>query len=158
MMGGETPETCWATHKRQVINLWNCCILLVNLFESYDDARAYEHQIYNCNCVRFFSAVCILSCYFISSDYESARHVPYSESQITGLKICVALLVFQLEYAITKCCQILDSEHGTSFMQLLLLRNSPHTFSCASSKEMTVPFVFTTTCPTVVIFCFFLTL
>ena len=23
----------WATHKRQVLNLWNCCILLVNLFE-----------------------------------------------------------------------------------------------------------------------------
>jgi hypothetical protein len=33
MMGGETPETCWATHKRQVINLWNCCISLVELFE-----------------------------------------------------------------------------------------------------------------------------
>jgi len=30
---GEAPETCWATHKRQVINLWNCCILLVDLFE-----------------------------------------------------------------------------------------------------------------------------
>jgi len=25
MMGVETPETCWATNKRQVINLWNCC-------------------------------------------------------------------------------------------------------------------------------------
>jgi len=34
MMGGETPETCWITPKRQVINLWNCCILLVDLFES----------------------------------------------------------------------------------------------------------------------------
>jgi hypothetical protein len=34
MMGEELPKTCWATHKRQVINLWNCCILLVNLFES----------------------------------------------------------------------------------------------------------------------------
>jgi len=44
MMGEEAPETCWATHKRQVINLWNCCILLVNLFESYDDARTYKHQ------------------------------------------------------------------------------------------------------------------
>jgi hypothetical protein len=29
-MGEKAPETCWATHKRQVINLWNCCILLVN--------------------------------------------------------------------------------------------------------------------------------
>jgi hypothetical protein len=26
MMGGKTPGTCYATHKRQVINLWNCCI------------------------------------------------------------------------------------------------------------------------------------
>jgi len=34
MMGGETPETCWATHKRRVINLWNCCISLVKLSES----------------------------------------------------------------------------------------------------------------------------
>ena len=33
MMGEEAPETCWATHKRQVINMWNCCILLVNLFK-----------------------------------------------------------------------------------------------------------------------------
>jgi hypothetical protein len=33
MMDVEASETCWATQKRQVINLWNCCILLVNLFE-----------------------------------------------------------------------------------------------------------------------------
>ena len=45
-MGGKTPETCWATHKRQVINLWNRCILLVELFDSYDDARTGELQIY----------------------------------------------------------------------------------------------------------------
>jgi len=44
MMGGETPETCWATHKLQVTNLWNCCILLVELFETYDDGRTYEGQ------------------------------------------------------------------------------------------------------------------
>jgi len=44
MMGAEAPETCWATHKRQVLNLWNCCILLVDLFESYDDARTCERQ------------------------------------------------------------------------------------------------------------------
>ena len=46
MMGGETPETCWATYKGQVVNLWNCCILLVELFESYDDARTCERQIF----------------------------------------------------------------------------------------------------------------
>jgi hypothetical protein len=31
MMGVRTPETCWAVHKRQVINLRNCCIQLVDL-------------------------------------------------------------------------------------------------------------------------------
>jgi len=46
MMGGEAPETCWATHKLQVINLWDCCILLVDLFESYDDARTCERLNY----------------------------------------------------------------------------------------------------------------
>jgi len=45
MMGMEVSETCWATHKRQVINLWNCCIWLVNLFELYDDARTCQRQI-----------------------------------------------------------------------------------------------------------------
>ena len=78
----------------------------------------------------------------------------YSESQRTVLKIRVALLVLQLGYAITERCQILDSEHDTSFMQLLVLRNSPNAFSCASSEVMTVPFVFTTTCSTLVIFLF----
>ena len=33
MMGVKTPETCWAIHKRQVINLRNCYIYLVDLFE-----------------------------------------------------------------------------------------------------------------------------
>jgi hypothetical protein len=33
MMGVRTPETCWAVHKRQVINLRNCCIWLVDLLE-----------------------------------------------------------------------------------------------------------------------------
>jgi hypothetical protein len=44
MMDREAPETCWGTHKRQVINLWNCWILLVDLFESYNDARTCERQ------------------------------------------------------------------------------------------------------------------
>jgi hypothetical protein len=46
MMGGEAPEACWATHKRQVINLWSCCFLLVDLLESYDDARTCKRQKY----------------------------------------------------------------------------------------------------------------
>jgi len=33
MMGMRMPETCWAVFKRQVINLRNCCIWLVDSFE-----------------------------------------------------------------------------------------------------------------------------
>ena len=39
MTGVKTPETRWAVHKRQVINLGNCCSQLVDLLELYDDAR-----------------------------------------------------------------------------------------------------------------------
>jgi len=42
MMGVRTPETCCAIHKHQVINLENCCIWLVDLFELNDDARTYK--------------------------------------------------------------------------------------------------------------------
>ena len=51
MMAVEEPETCWVTHKRQVMNLWNCCIWLVNLFEFYDDARTCQRQTgyYRCH-------------------------------------------------------------------------------------------------------------
>ena len=34
MMGVRTPETCWAVHKRQLINLRSCCILLVDSVEN----------------------------------------------------------------------------------------------------------------------------
>jgi hypothetical protein len=47
MMGEETSEICWATHKCQIINLWKYCILLVELLESYDDARTCERQNYD---------------------------------------------------------------------------------------------------------------
>ena len=46
MMGGKTPETFWATHKRQVINFWNCCILLVELFELNN--RIYSRVFIHC--------------------------------------------------------------------------------------------------------------
>ena len=45
MMGGDTPKTCGDTRKRQVINLWNFCILLVKLFGPYVDAQTGERQI-----------------------------------------------------------------------------------------------------------------
>jgi len=37
MMGVRAPETCWAVHKRQVINLRNCYIWLVDLFEIWKE-------------------------------------------------------------------------------------------------------------------------
>jgi len=37
MMGARMPETCWAVHKHQVINLRNCCIYLVDWFELLRD-------------------------------------------------------------------------------------------------------------------------
>jgi hypothetical protein len=36
MMGGRTPETCWAVNKRQDNNLENCCIWLVIYFNLYE--------------------------------------------------------------------------------------------------------------------------
>ena len=46
MMVVRTPETCWAVYKRQVINLRNCCIWLVDLFEMYDDTRTCKLSLY----------------------------------------------------------------------------------------------------------------
>ena len=44
MMGVSTPEACWAVHKRQVINLRNCCIWLVDLFEpDYSNLILYQN-------------------------------------------------------------------------------------------------------------------
>ena len=48
MMDVRTPETCWAVHtsKRQAINLKNCCIWLVDLFENLhvSDSSSVHHQ------------------------------------------------------------------------------------------------------------------
>jgi hypothetical protein len=42
MMGGKTPETCWAVNKRQDNELKNCLHRVDDLFEFYDDARSYK--------------------------------------------------------------------------------------------------------------------
>jgi hypothetical protein len=47
MMSVEAPETCWAAHKRQVINSWKCFIWLFDLFELYDEARNCQRQNIN---------------------------------------------------------------------------------------------------------------
>ena len=38
IMGGKTPETCWAVHKRQDNKLGNCCIWLVIYLNSVESS------------------------------------------------------------------------------------------------------------------------
>jgi hypothetical protein len=45
MMGGVSPETCWALYKYEIKILIHCCILLDILCELYYDARIHKHQI-----------------------------------------------------------------------------------------------------------------
>jgi hypothetical protein len=66
MMGVEAHEKYWVTHKRQVINLWKCCIWLVNLFELCDDARTCKRQI-QISFYFFFTAMKNLSYWPINS-------------------------------------------------------------------------------------------
>jgi len=44
MMGVRMSETCWAVFKRQVINLRNCCIWLVDSFE-WESTKALKTHI-----------------------------------------------------------------------------------------------------------------
>ena len=48
MMGGVSPETCWASYKYGIIKCWyivaSCWIFL---YELYYDARIHEHQVYH---------------------------------------------------------------------------------------------------------------
>jgi hypothetical protein len=58
MVGVRTPETCWAVHtsKRQIINLRNCCIWLVDLFETTNKkignmAQSRPHECWKRRCI-----------------------------------------------------------------------------------------------------------
>jgi hypothetical protein len=42
MMGGKTPQTCWAVNKRQDNKLKKLLYQIGDLFELYDDARTYK--------------------------------------------------------------------------------------------------------------------
>jgi hypothetical protein len=45
MMGMRVPETCRAVFKRQVINLRNCCIRLVDSFEGTHNIIIYAEYV-----------------------------------------------------------------------------------------------------------------
>jgi len=67
MMGGTTPETCWAVNKRQNNKLENCCIwLVIYLNNRYFTWRPI--YIFNNISLTFFRMRSILcSLYFLSS-------------------------------------------------------------------------------------------
>jgi hypothetical protein len=44
MMGGKTPETCWAVNKRQDNKLKKLLHQVGDYFELYDDARTYKSK------------------------------------------------------------------------------------------------------------------
>jgi hypothetical protein len=68
MMGGETPETCSATHKRQVINLWNSFILF-DLFEpsNYFIFNQFQSSKFLHSVRKVFP--CFLLCFRTNRDY-----------------------------------------------------------------------------------------
>jgi len=45
MMGGVSPETCWALYKYVIIKFWYIVASWIFLYELYYDARIHEHQI-----------------------------------------------------------------------------------------------------------------
>ena len=48
MMGGLSPETCWASYKYGIIKYWyNVAFCWLFLYELYYDARIHEHQDWN---------------------------------------------------------------------------------------------------------------
>jgi hypothetical protein len=56
MMGGVSPETCWASYKYGIIKIVIHCSILLNFrYELYYDGQSHEHHIY---------FLCLLGCLF----------------------------------------------------------------------------------------------
>jgi len=48
MMGGVSPETCWASYKYGIIKVWYIAVSCwIFLYELYYDARIHKHQVYH---------------------------------------------------------------------------------------------------------------
>jgi hypothetical protein len=67
MMGGVSPETCWASYKYGIINFWyTVASCWIYLFELYYDARIHEHQVQpinrSLNGVSVCGCVCVCVC------------------------------------------------------------------------------------------------
>ena len=82
MMGGKTPETCWAVNKRQDNKLKNCCIRLVIYLNFMLKVKVLNCSLLNCSLVNvtlvwfislewvvcvLFSMLCLVCVHFISA-------------------------------------------------------------------------------------------
>jgi len=48
MMGGVSPETCWASYKYGIIKFWYIVAFCwIFLYEFYYDARIHQHQVFS---------------------------------------------------------------------------------------------------------------
>jgi len=55
IMGGVSPETCWASDKYEIIKLWYIVTpWSIFLYKSYYDARIHEHQVHSKHISRIF--------------------------------------------------------------------------------------------------------
>jgi hypothetical protein len=106
IMSEETPETCWVTHKRQVINLWNCCILLVDLFALNGDVSPKENNsrfLLSVMCLRSYRLKTLLICVLVPGirhiNHETEEHrrttnKPAWLSQSISTLITIFVVVF----------------------------------------------------------------
>jgi len=144
--------------KRQVINLWNCCIWLVNLFELYDDATDFPKSN------QYFSPISLAYKFYTSllkkeTACSTAKctplldYVPFWHNimTISGPTFCVNLLVIFFSkrvrkitpnyvrpaYGVPNCgaCQS-QTEHGniatsgSKATKRLELNNDPYRTLC----------------------------
>jgi hypothetical protein len=78
MMGVRTPETWWAVHKRQVMNLRNCCIWLVDLLELYSCCWAFKASIsWVFSCV-----MCSVICHYKLETWNTKHTYTFNTVQI----------------------------------------------------------------------------
>jgi hypothetical protein len=67
IMGGKTPETCWAVNKSQDNELENCCILLVINFYGVRHYESLNVGVRWCGCVKLCHSslsVFVMTCTF----------------------------------------------------------------------------------------------
>jgi hypothetical protein len=128
MMGVRTPETCWAINKLHVINLRNCCMWLVDLFET--DCVIWNTEIFDVSKVWMVD---------ITRNMGKLATSVGSHAKIISLNVahnnlcpsththCASLWVF---------CHLLYSSHSSNnpFCKpaprpILSLQYNPHSFS-----------------------------